>query len=609
MRTLGMAVLTLTIAAGAWPAEVPSLFEFLAQRREVRHVDVPRRVLAFYYTWYGTPEFSHGWAHWDRVDPANHEIAVATHYPAIGAYDSHDPAVIDRHIRQARDAGIDGFIATWWGRGHYTDEAFAHLLARAEPQDFQATVYWETAPGQGREQIRNAVGDLVYLLRTYGRHPAFLRVNGAPVIFVYGRVMGQIPQGAWPEIITRARERVGFDFLLIADGYRADWARMFDGVHTYNVCGWVAHRTPEEIRREARRRFAADVATARAQGAISCLTVIPGYDDTKVRTPGLRAERHGGETYRALWDEAIAAGPDWVLITSWNEWHEGSEIEPSYEHGARYLRLTAAATRRFRASPRPPTPETIGAAMTDGQRSELALLYADTPIGLLPGYGGDLALVLADSGVPVQELALEELLDPAVFTPERLPVVIYAAHERYVQTLRDPGDVDRALQRYLAAGGLLIVAAHGPFPFYYNQDGEVVESAAKFGLPIVASGRRIEGPGGAEGWEQPPEVAGLHFRFDGERLPGLPSAAPFPDGGDLRWRPTCHALNRDAARYVPLASLCDAQGREYGDGIAYIERQRPTPSRVLYAWMRMADVVGAGDLHYALLRFAADRVR
>jgi hypothetical protein len=58
-------------------------------------------------------------------------------------------------------------------------------------------------------------------------------------------------------------------------------------------------------------------------------------------------DRWGGLTYRALWQEEIAAAPDYVLITSWNEWHEGSEIEPSVEYGARILDDTAAFSRAF----------------------------------------------------------------------------------------------------------------------------------------------------------------------------------------------------------------------------------------------------------------------
>ena len=83
-------------------------------------------------------------------------------------------------------------------------------------------------------------------------------------------------------------------------------------------------------------------------GSIACATVIPGYDDTKIRKPGLKADRLDGQVYRVLWDEAMKAKPDWVLITSWNEWHEGSEIEPSLEYSDQYLRLTGSYALRFR---------------------------------------------------------------------------------------------------------------------------------------------------------------------------------------------------------------------------------------------------------------------
>ncbi len=150
MRMIGTTMLAITLVAGAWADDVPSLFKFLAQRKQIRHEDVPRKVLAFYYSWYGTPDFDHGWTHWNQVDFEAQDIAASTHYPEIGPYDSHDPAVIDRHIDQAMGCGVDGFIATWWGRGDYTDRAFEVLLDRAEQKGFEATVYWEKAPGRGR---------------------------------------------------------------------------------------------------------------------------------------------------------------------------------------------------------------------------------------------------------------------------------------------------------------------------------------------------------------------------------------------------------------------------------------------------------------------------
>ena len=48
-------------------------------------------------------------------------------------------------------------------------------------------------------------------------------------------------------------------------------------------------------------------------------------------------------------EEAIKSKPDWVLITSWNEWHEGSEIEPSLEFDGKYVQLTFEFAPRFRA--------------------------------------------------------------------------------------------------------------------------------------------------------------------------------------------------------------------------------------------------------------------
>jgi len=167
------------------------LLDFIAAHRD-RHFDgVPHEVLAFYYTWYGRPDRQGHWMHWGGENLTNHSTPQTTHYPARGAYDSQDPAVVDGHILEAKSHGVSGFIATWWGQGSYEDHSFALLLAHAEQKDFKASLYWETAPGSGREQIDLAIADLVYMLSRYGASKAFLKVDQKPVIFVYGRVMGQ----------------------------------------------------------------------------------------------------------------------------------------------------------------------------------------------------------------------------------------------------------------------------------------------------------------------------------------------------------------------------------------------------------------------------------
>ena len=114
----------------------PGMLEFVRGRSSRLSTQVPRKVLAFYYTWYGTPQRHGRWVHWGNVDPAGHEISESTHYPALGAYDSYDPAIIDQHIDMAQESGVDGFICTWWGRGTFDDGALREVLRRAERKQF-----------------------------------------------------------------------------------------------------------------------------------------------------------------------------------------------------------------------------------------------------------------------------------------------------------------------------------------------------------------------------------------------------------------------------------------------------------------------------------------
>jgi len=73
-------------------------------------------------------------------------------------------------------------------------------------------------------------------------------------------------------------------------------------------------------------------------------TVAPGYDDTNVRSPGNIVDRQNGSFYNSFWSAAKSSFPDEYIITSFNEWHEGTEIEPSLEYQDLYINLTYSNT-------------------------------------------------------------------------------------------------------------------------------------------------------------------------------------------------------------------------------------------------------------------------
>ena len=309
--------------------------------------EVPKEVLAFYYGWYGNPQTSGDWNHWKEIDEAKKTIGNSTNWPRLGTYDSHDPKVVDQHFRWAKQAGLTGFIVTWWFQGDFHDRGMPLMLDTAAKHGMKITIYYETVPPRGASEPEGAVKDLLYLLDKYGKHPAWLRVDGKPVFFVYGRAVNEIKLDGWNEVIAAVNTKYPGGAVFMGDRISDESAAVFDGIHTYNPTGRTKGMSPDQLRTWAKEFYPLTVKTAGPK--IAAVTVIPGYDDHKLGRPDPRpiTSRHDGETYRILWEEAIAANPDWVLITSWNEWHEGSEIEPSAEDGDRALKQTEEFTPKF----------------------------------------------------------------------------------------------------------------------------------------------------------------------------------------------------------------------------------------------------------------------
>lgn len=299
---------------------------------------VAHQVLAFYYGWYANPEVSGRWSHWP--DGTAHE-------PLIGRYDSHDPKTIEQQLNQAKSAGITGMIVSWWRPGDFQDQGMPLVLDAAQRAGMRVTIYYEVAKPRKAPTPRATADDLVDILKRYGHHPAWLRVRNKPVVFVYTRALNELQLSGWGSVISQVKRSYSGGVCFVGDRISTAATKIFDGIHSYNPTGETADMNIDQIRAWARAAYPKWVATAGRK--ISCVTVIPGYDDTKLNRPGPRptTDRHNGETYRVLWQEAIAARPDWILITSWNEWHEGSEIEPSKEHGDRELKATGEFARRF----------------------------------------------------------------------------------------------------------------------------------------------------------------------------------------------------------------------------------------------------------------------
>jgi hypothetical protein len=556
-----------------------------------RPVPVERRVMAFYYPWYGVPEGPGGagrTVHWGKIDAANHDIAASTHYPTLGAYDSHDAKVIEQHCQWAKAARIDTLIVSWWGHGDYSDRVMPNILDACERHGLAACIYYERVPKP--QTAATAAKDIIRVLEKYGSHQAHLQAAGKPVVFIYGRAVGELGLMGWLQAVKLVNAGYRGGAALIGDQFSYGAARVFDGVHTYNTAGSLAGRSLADAQKWAADTYPSWVQLADGAGKISTITVIPGYDDTKIRKPGLAVERFDGDSYRIQWVQAMAADPHWVLVTSFNEWHEGSEIEPSLEYGSKYIELTGRYAGQFKSSPRTVHPPAVPTSITQTEKEQLRRQLQKLPIAVLPEAESMAFWWLLDIGIEPKLLTWEGLVNDGI-SPKDHPILLYCAGETYRRTVQTTGDVDEALLRYQQGGGCLVALPSLPWPFYYDETGQAVRQSHRFGLTLRG------------GWERPPAGVELRFVQPQRRLPHVPERFDFPASGDLRWRPF---YNQNHAEYIPLLQLRNRAGESLGDGVAYAKL--PRSGHAAYAWFGLLKGPHAEPLLYDLFTFLADRL-
>ena len=585
-------------------------FQFIQDQGERRYSNVPHEVLAFYYGWFGNPRNPA----WGKVDAAKHEIDNVARFPAKGAYSSHDPAVVEWQIDQAKAGGITGFVVSWWGLSDWDkwhDDSLAMLLKCAEQKDFKVSIYWERAPGDGQGQIDGAINDISYVLKKYGKSKAFLKVEGKPVIFAYNRVtLFTMPVSSWPAIVQAIRKRAG-DFVLLGDDQQSRGAYLFDGIHSYGA------NLPDDLSKQLTagklgelhawlaNYYTNGVSIARQRDRISCLMVSPGFDARKAYKWDTQTDRLDGQTYRTFWEEAIKANPDWIIITSWNEWGEGTEIEPSLELGDKYLQITAEYAMRFLGSPVVSAPEPARLPrFVPGRTNDLATILLNRKVGVLAQDQMDTEFWLAYCGAAIQPLDWKDLIDPNVFNARDLPLFfIHIGSEHYFSSIKVTDDVTRSLVRYMHEGGFLVsLPYNAPWPLHYDD--------SRKGAPPVCITDNL-GLGVDNGFEDPPAGTSLKFYVNKSVLSGLPSTAAFPADGDRRFRPANRLRLPNADYYLPLVRLWGGQTHFYGDAAVYIEhRSVPLwPGKSIYVWMRTAEAIGPDKFYPSLYEFISTKLK
>jgi glycoprotein endo-alpha-1,2-mannosidase len=277
------------------------------------------RVGIFYYPWFATPRTDGDYGHWQQGGSVPPESLSTGFYPARGPYSSADSLVVGAQMREIAAAGVGTVITSWWGRGSIEDERLPQVIDAARANGLSVAAHLE--PYGGRT-VASTEADILQL-----------RALGISDFYVWASSLS--PDTDWADLNERL-DGVRIFANTNLPGKAA--AGRFDGLYTYDVLVFSGALFPRLCHQ------------ARRLGLLCAPSVGPGYDarratgDTRVRS------RRGGATYDSMWRGAVRARADLVTITSYNEWHEGTQIEPARAAGEDYESYDGAWGLRGRAA-------------------------------------------------------------------------------------------------------------------------------------------------------------------------------------------------------------------------------------------------------------------
>jgi hypothetical protein len=273
----------------------------------------------FFYPWYSNSAHDGGYTHWQQGAHTPPWDIASAYFPLRGAYSSADPRVLASQMREIRRARVDEVVSSWWGSGSLEDRRLPLVLQIARRFRLAVAVQLEPYPGRSIETI--------------GRDLQHLRELGIRDVYVYRA--DDFSADAWQTLPLRLSGlRVFSQTGLVGFAARSGFA----GFYTYDILVYGGDK------------FTRLCAEAHAAHVLCAPSVGPGYDAKQATDDPNVKPRDDGATYDTMWRAAIAADADLVTITSYNEWSEGTQIEPA-GHGGRYQSYDGAYGLHGSAAP------------------------------------------------------------------------------------------------------------------------------------------------------------------------------------------------------------------------------------------------------------------
>ena len=324
-------------------------------------------IFVYYMPWFVAKPYSDNWGwHWtmnhfdpDVVDASGERKIASWYHPLIGPYDSADPVVLEYHVLLMKLAGIDGVIVDWYGRDNHLDYAInnertAAIFQYARRAGLKFALCYEdrTTLQQINDGVLAATNALahaqqtmLYVQSNYFGDPGYLHLSNRPVLLNFGPQYFKANE-QWESIfsVLDAKNRPAFfteDNRLPVGAGAFNWPPMWLS---------LAPGARGVLSIAALENYLANFEQSGSAWPAFISSAFPRFHDI-YQPAGVRdywgylGDRKG-EILRMTLTRALTNQSAMVQVVTWNDFGEGTMVEPTKEYGYRDLGIIQEARRR-----------------------------------------------------------------------------------------------------------------------------------------------------------------------------------------------------------------------------------------------------------------------
>jgi hypothetical protein len=319
-------------------------------------------LMAHYMPWYQTQAVSGVWGwHWtmnhfdpSKKDAKGHEQLASHFYPLTGPYDSSDDAVLEYQVLLMKASGIDGVLVDWYGIEDFWDYgtinvATGKLFQYVKKAGLKFAIVYEDATIKNMienkhlsesDAITHGQKVMAYLQNTWFKDDAYLKSGDHPVLLSFGNPPYFHSSSDWEKLFSGLKPAPVFitedDLLKPIAASSYPWPPM-------------GMSSGGELSQSSLDGYLSSFYNRAQSYPYKVASAFPGfydiYKDAGVNNGYGHLDARNGATFSATLQAAVKSQPDVIQLVTWNDYGEGTMIEPTVEYGYQYLQMVQQVRR------------------------------------------------------------------------------------------------------------------------------------------------------------------------------------------------------------------------------------------------------------------------